>query len=266
MKTPANHIRLLALFSLALAAVAQLRKPTPDAPSQKPRSDEAIQLSPFTVSGGSTNGYIASETTTGTRVATKIADLPFVVNVITSEFLNDFNFFDIGENLAYTSSLSGADEEGNYFLRGFPATFYLWNGFYRLGVIDRFDIDRIEIIKGPNASIYGQTSPAGILNIVTKTPTSNPHEDIRFTYGSYDLGRVEGHVNTPLGSIGKIRVFNLASFGGYDRTYDTASRIICTAGDLEDALKLQFNDHSDLTTTVEWTKRLYNSGTASAWF
>ena len=79
-------------------------------------------------------GYVASESTTGTRTATKIADLPFVVNVVTADFLNDFDFFSITDGLGYAGSVSSLDTEGNANLRGFATTFQEWNGFYRLGI------------------------------------------------------------------------------------------------------------------------------------
>ncbi|HXA14300.1 MAG TPA: TonB-dependent receptor plug domain-containing protein [Opitutaceae bacterium] len=255
---------MLTISALGLVLSLPLQADTPPAsptPAPAPASDETIVLSPFTVSGDSSTSYGASESTTGTRVATKIADLPFVVNVITSEFLNDFNFFDIGDELGYTSSLSGVDSEGNFALRGFQATFYLWNGFYRLGVVDRVDIDKIEIIKGPNAAIYGQTAPSGLLNIVTKVPTRTPKEDIKFTYGSFNLGRVEGHINTP-GTIGKLKVGNLASFSGLDRDFDTTYAFEKTRT-FSDSLKLWLTDKSDLTTTFEFTRRLTNSSNAT---
>ncbi|MES1195018.1 MAG: Plug domain-containing protein, partial [Opitutus sp.] len=134
-----------ALLVLALAAPAQTNQTAPA------RADETVELSPFVVSTEHRDSYIASESVTGTRVKTQIKDLPFSVSVITSEFMNDFDFFDLGSDLAYTASLNSVDTQGNSTLRGYGATFMLRNGFYRLGLIDRVNTDRIEIIKGPNA-------------------------------------------------------------------------------------------------------------------
>ena len=53
---------------------------------------QTVLLSEFTVKENSDIGYIASESVTGTRVATQIKDLPFSVSVITSEFMNDFDW------------------------------------------------------------------------------------------------------------------------------------------------------------------------------
>ncbi len=226
-----------------------------------PASDDTVQLSPFAVKGESTNGYIASESTTGTRVATKIADLPFVVNVVTSQFLNDFDFFDLGQNLGYTSSLSAVDSEGNFNLRGFTSINSKWNGFYELGVLDRVTLDRIEIIKGPNAAIYGETSPAGQVNYISKQPTNNPYETVTATYGSNGLARVEGNLNNDLGSIAGIKFYNLVSFQGTDsKPYVHPDYAYLHSRTFADALKMKFNDHSSLLLNIEWNERLSNTG------
>ena len=58
--------------------------------------------------------------------------MPFAVSVITSEFMRDFDFFDIAGDVGYVANLNGLDTQGNSNLRGYGATFYLRNGFYRL--------------------------------------------------------------------------------------------------------------------------------------
>jgi outer membrane receptor protein involved in Fe transport len=148
--------------------------------SKSEKTDDLVELSAFTVKENADNGYVASESVTGTRVRTLIKDLPFAVSVITSEFMQDFDFFDLAKDMAYTANLNGVDTQGNSNLRGYGATFYLRNGFYRLGLVDRVNTDRIEVIKGPNAAVYGQTSPAGLINIVTKKPKFDAASEATF--------------------------------------------------------------------------------------
>ncbi len=257
MKPSLCCLRSLATLGLAARGLSAFAQPTPAAFTQ----DSVVTLNAFEVPSSALTGYVASESTTGTRVATKIADLPFVVNVVTSQFLNDFDFFDIAAGLGYTSSLSSVDTEGNFNLRGFPATFYSWNGFYRLGLVDRVNIDRIEIIKGPSAAIYGQTSPAGLLDIISKTPSPTAFEDIKFTAGSFDTQRVEGHVNSGVGTIGSVKVSNLLSFDGYDSGSVVPYFSQHQRAD-SDSLKFEFNDHSSLIVEGDWYKNLSNTADA----
>ncbi|MDP3071781.1 MAG: TonB-dependent receptor [Opitutaceae bacterium] len=216
--------------------------------------DQTVLLSEFTVSEKSLNGYIASESVTGTRVATQIKDLPFAISVITSEFMNDFDMFDLGADLVYTASLNAVDTQGNSNLRGYGGTFTLRNGFYRLGLNDRINTDRIEIIKGPNAAIYGATSPAGLINYVSKRPKATPSQMFRVTAGSDDLIRGETNVNSPLGSLGGVKFYQLFSAqaensGSNTRFANTKKRFI------GESVLAKFPGGATVLTEFEWSKR-----------
>lgn len=243
----------LAIFTLALGLPASAQT-SASSPSSPRANDEAVQLTEFTVSENSLDGYLASESVTGTRVATAIKDLPFAVSVITSEFMYDFDFFDLGADLAYTASLNGVDTQGNSNLRGYGGTFTLRNGFYRLGLNDRINTDRIEIIKGPNAAIYGSTSPAGLINYVSKRPKATPAQTFRFTAGSNDLLRGEMNVNSPLGSLGGVKFYQLFSAqaentGSETRFANTKKRFI------GESILAKFPGGATLLAEFEWSKR-----------
>lgn len=219
-----------------------------------PRPDDLVTLSEFTVSADSERGYIASESITGTRVATKIKDLPFSVSVITNEFMRDFDFFDIARDMVYTASLNNVDSQGNSSLRGFGATFTLRNGFYRLGLNDRINTDRVEVIKGPNAAIYGSTSPAGLINYVSSVPKFTPSQRVTYTAGGNELNRGEITVNTPLGTFAGVKfaqLFNAqANNVSSETTYGrTRNRLIAYS------LLGQFGDGSTLNFELEWSKK-----------
>lgn len=246
---------------LPLAAFAQdTSDQNPKKHEKHDKPDEVVLLSPFVVTTDP-NSYTASESVTGSRVATSIKDLPYTVNVITSEFMNDFDFFDVASDMAYTSSLTGLDTQGNYSLRGYGATFQLRNGFYRLGLIDRVNVDRVEVIKGPNAAIYGQTSPAGMVNIITKRPNSRESEKFTFTAGDFNMQRGELNVNTPLGSLGGVKLYNLVSVSGTNRTYDTPYAYLHQRL-FSDALLAEINPQSTLLLEIEWSKRMTNPATS----
>jgi iron complex outermembrane receptor protein len=226
--------------------------------ASSPKSDEPVTLSPFVVNADNRDSYIASESVTGTRVKTQIKDLPFTVSVITSEFMNDFDFFDLAGDMAYTASLNNVDTQGNSTLRGYGATFMLRNGFYRLGLIDRVNTDRIEIIKGPNAAIYGSTSPAGLINVVSKLPRATPYERAQLTIGSLNMQRGELNVNTPLGTVGGVKLAQLVSVEAQDN--DTATTYAHNKNRvLGYSLLGTFQDGSTLNFEFDWSKR---TGTA----
>ncbi len=247
------------LMAAGLTASPALRAQTPptNATGNRAATDEAIQLSEFTVKESTDTPYIASESITGTRVATKIADLPYAVSVITSEFMNDFDIFSLTDDLnGVAASLNNVSDEGTYSLRGLTTNnnFYLRNGFYRLGMVDRVNTDRIEVIKGPNAALYGATNPAGMINIVSKAPKPQPYQDLTLTLGPYGRHRVEFNVNQPLGSVGGVSFYNLLSVQGTNANTPAAAPASSQNRIVDDTLAAKFKDGSTLTAEYEWSQ------------
>jgi iron complex outermembrane recepter protein len=173
---------LLAFLSFSSAALAA----QPTAPVSSPKKDDLVELSPFEVRSQDDRGYVASETLTGTRVATQIKDLPYTVNVLTSEYFEDFGMFQIDDTLTQIGGLTGVDIGGGFNLRGFTSSSQLRDGFYRLGRYGQTNIDRIEVIKGPNAGIYGRTSPGGMINMISKAPNRKDSVKLTARYGDFD--------------------------------------------------------------------------------
>ena len=155
-----------------------------------PAESETIKLSAFEVKTESNRGYTSSETMTGSRVKTQIVDLPYTVNVMTSEFLEDFGLLELSDNLSHVGGFTGLDIGGNFFLRGFSASYQLRDGFFRLGRYGSSNVDRIEIIKGSSAAIYGRTSPGGMINMISKQPKAEKNQKLAFNYGDYGTQRV----------------------------------------------------------------------------
>jgi iron complex outermembrane receptor protein len=182
MTTPRRIVYITLAVKLAFTASLYAQKAAPSAAA----ADESITLSPFEVRTEAQRGYIASETMSGTRVATQIKDLPYTVNVLTSEYFNDFGMFQLDDTLTQIGGLTGLDIGGSFNLRGFSSSSQLRDGFYRLGRYGTTNIDRLEIIKGPNAGIYGRTSPGGMVNMISKAPQRKESVALTARFGSYD--------------------------------------------------------------------------------
>lgn len=194
---------LLRLPSAALLSTSLLTAQTQSTPASE-AGPEVLTLEEFTVKASETSEYAATESTTGTRVATKIRDLPFTVNTVTGEFLDDFAAFEFRDQFGYTSSVSVWETlSTGYSLRGFDADVQLRNGFRRIGLIDKVNVERAEIIKGPAASIYGTVLPGGTINIITKKPEARAKHRLAFSAGANDLVRSQASSTGPLGDSGK---------------------------------------------------------------
>jgi outer membrane receptor protein involved in Fe transport len=203
------HLKKAATFGLLLIAGSQIirAQTAPSATSgsastsaASPGSEEVVTLQAFSVSADAAHGYVASESTTGTRIASKIADLPFSVDVVTSQFMEDFQLFTLNDQLALVSGFSPSEVQGQFQLRGFPSPITMVDGFRRIGLVDTVDISRIEVIKGSDASIYGATQPGGVVNIETRQPSLTQTDHFELGGGSDEFYRTALYSSGPMGN------------------------------------------------------------------
>lgn len=79
---------------------------------------------------------------------------------------------------------------------------YHVNGVYLNAPVGRnteyFDIERIEVLRGPQGTLYGRNTTAGVLNIITRRATDEFGGDVSIQYGNYDNIRVRGALNVPV--------------------------------------------------------------------
>jgi len=228
----------------------------------KPANEETVQLTPFEVSSGSIKGYGASESMTGSRVAMQIIDLPYAVNVLTSEFTKDFAMFELADNITQISNFTGLDIGGNFILRGFNSSQQLRDGFLRAGRYGASNIDRIEVIKGSNAAIYGRTSPGGMINMISKQPKSVAAQELSLNYGAFGTQRGTLEMTGPFfqSTLGKTNYVFTASH--YQRDFDQP---FARNRNQEYYLALNhlFADGSKLTVTNEFFLQVRRSPTVS---
>lgn len=215
---------------------------------------EVITLPDFTVTASAPSDYMAAESTTGTRVASKIQNLPFAVNVVTSEFIDDFNALEFGDQFAYTSNVIGYETiSTGYSVRGFEADVQLRNGFRRIGLIDKVSVDRAEVIKGPAASIYGTTLPGGIVNIITKKPKAKPEHRIGFAAGTNSYLRAQASSTGPVGD--SRRFYYRVDLAADQREYDMPFK---NKDQATGSVQLQWRPSADTNVLFEFERLVRN--------
>ena len=101
------------------------------------------------------------------------------------------------------------------------------NGFYmngpRVFEMDFFDVDRVEVLRGPQGTLYGRNTTAGVLNMITAKPdTETLSGNINGEFGNYSRQRYEGYINFPLGDSMAQRFsgFYLTQDGFVDNAYN----------------------------------------------
>lgn len=170
------------------------------------KSDDAIALPSFQVNGKMDKGYLAGNSVSATRVDTPIKDLPFAVSAFTQQFMTDIGARELFDVVKYSAGvMSGSSEflAGNtsFSIRGFKQA-PEHDGFYESGrgnvYVDTANVERVEVVKGPSALLYGAVAPGGTVNYITKKPQEEPFVTINTQYGSYDYARATIDVNQPL--------------------------------------------------------------------
>lgn len=129
---------------------------------------EIKRLDPFQVTERAYDDYLPSEASTGTRYAASMLEIPFPVSVISSEFIEDFKVYDYIDALEYVSGFYDQAGTGVFVLRGIQNTSNFKNGVLGGFVYGPASVERVEVVKGSNASVYGQTEPTGLINTITK--------------------------------------------------------------------------------------------------
>ncbi len=157
------------------------------------------ELSPFEVSTDGDRGYYASNSISGSRINVALQDMPMPIEVITSEFIEDTGAVDLRDSLRYSAGVildsqndaganltgvpggvhNGAGATANITnttikLRGFVTESALRAGYRRQHGSDSVNIDRVEVVRGPNSLLYGIGNFGGIVNYLPKRPLDTP--------------------------------------------------------------------------------------------
>lgn len=177
------------------------------AQSENSESEDVFELSPFVVDVSQDTGYAASQTLAGTRLATNLRDAPSPVTVLTMDYLEDIDATDINEALKFVPSVDDDPRPYNSLnnnpvstrIRGFQNTQNNVNFFQSRITIDRYNIDRIEINRGPNAILFGIGNPGGVYTATTKNAQLTKNFGwLENRLDSYDSWRFAGDWNQVL--------------------------------------------------------------------
>ena len=206
LRLPLSLSLLLSFFSLlaasSLTARAQLAPTTPPTPNSAtpPASAPAnaaavpdataaptsspVELSPFEVRAEDDSGYQAANTTSGSRLNSRLKDTPAAVSPFTKEFLSDIGATDLESMLAYATNVErevedstngfnnppGRDSTGNDFrfrVRGVAGSSSV-NYAQSAVPVDLYNIERAEMTSGPNSILFGLGAPGGTVALASK--------------------------------------------------------------------------------------------------
>lgn len=184
---------------------------------------EVFDLSPFEVVTSGDRGYFAANAVTGSRLNVLIQDLPLTIEVLTSEFISDTGSTNLRDSLrysagivlqsqndAFTASFSDFGQVNNpegatanksdssFKIRGFVTNNTLRKGFRRQHATDTINIERIEVVRGPSALLYGVGNFGGVVNYLPKAPQTTRAESLSVGIGNDNFRRATADVTGPL--------------------------------------------------------------------
>ncbi len=139
-----------------------------------------------------------------TRAPVALRDLPQTVDVVPEAVLRDRGASTLKEALAYTPGVTTSTGEGireQFVVRGFSAIADTYVDGMRDGgntFRDTFNLEQVEVLKGPAGVLYGRGSAGGLINLVTKRPLASPHAEVALTAGSDALKRATLDLNRPV--------------------------------------------------------------------
>ncbi|WP_159999542.1 TonB-dependent siderophore receptor [Roseomonas sp. 18066] len=151
-----------------------------------------------------TPGYVAPVTTTGSKTDTPLIEAPQSVGVVTRDQIDDQGALSVSQALRYTAGVLGevrpSARYDSVFVRGFggqgtAAAFVNFQDGLRQGRglyfgvpnTDPWLMERIEVLRGPASVLYGQTGAGGLVNLVSRRPTSTPTHEVRLETGTNGL-------------------------------------------------------------------------------
>ncbi|HXE55294.1 MAG TPA: Plug domain-containing protein, partial [Tepidisphaeraceae bacterium] len=173
-------------------------------------NDRLFKLSPFEVQSSNKDvGYYTQNTLSGSRINSKLSDVGASITVITKQQMEDTSAIDLNDMFLYEASTEGTENytaTGGFgkgtgvgdSVQGSPQTANRVRGLGSVDVtrdffstnsaiqLDSYNIDRLDVSRGPNSTLYGIGSPAGIVNqTIEQAVINKDSNEIQLRYGSF---------------------------------------------------------------------------------
>ncbi len=203
------------------------------------------QLQDVEIIGRLAHSYKSDYSFFGNKTETPLKDIPQSISTVTKELISDkmeFMLKDAVDEVAGVNQYSGYDE---YTIRGFRAEnahtingLRGYNSTYTSSML--VNVERIEVIKGPTATLYGNCDPGGTINLVTKKPLNTTEADIEMYAGSWNHYRMQGDITGPLK---KSKTLFYRMNAGYDNTKSFRNGLFAKSYELAPSVSFIANPH-----------------------
>jgi iron complex outermembrane receptor protein len=233
MSLQPNRLALALTLALAALPAAQLTAQEAE-PAKDEDKSEAAQLGTITV--------------TARKREETLQDVPIAVTAFSTQKLEDFNIEDLSDLDAQVPNLTvyaarGSSSTITAYIRGVGQADPLWGvdpgvGIYlddvyiarpQGALLDIFDVERIEVLRGPQGSLYGKNTIGGAIKYVSRALEPDFGGSVSLALGTDNLQDFKVGINAPLGESGWV-----ARFAGANLTRDGYGENIRTGQDVSD--------------------------------
>lgn len=194
-----SHLRFG--FALVLALATGLlpgRGASAAAPVVGAGNNSPVLLSPFEVSSPQDEGYRVAAAITGTGTAGLIKDTPLNISIVSQELIADQAGNQLIDVLRSASSVAlQVKDEWMILIRGYTGPQFV-NGLPAGQGLTLYDVDRVEVVKGPNAVFAGISNPGGTVNLIKMRPSFFPRHSFDASFGTFDHKRFVFRTSAPV--------------------------------------------------------------------
>lgn len=170
-------------------------------------TEAAAELQNVEIIGRRETGYKNANSFVGTKTATALKDVPQAISYVTKELMQDQQAMRLGEIVKNFSGVNQFTFYDDITVRGFRVQggeggvqlingLRTTTGFWKQSLTNY--LERVEVIKGPASALFGNTSPGGTINRVTKKPLMEKRQSVSFTTGSYSTLRALADFTGPM--------------------------------------------------------------------
>ncbi len=192
--------------------------------SVQPAGGDGVTLDAINIDGRASSvasdddqSYVAQRTRVGTKTRTELVKVPQSVSVVTRAELDQRKSDNLSDSLKYTPGFSSQPSSfsrtaDDYTLRGFnvgAGTGGILRDGMKLqsnpydGSVEAYGLERVEVLKGASSVLYGQLSPGGMINTVSKRPTATPLHEVGVEVGNYNRRQYTLDLGGPLDEQGQ---------------------------------------------------------------
>lgn len=167
---------------------------------------DVAALQSVEIYGQKDQSYRADRSFIGSKVESKLQELPQAVSVVTKELIADQGAVRIGDIIKNLSGVSPFSSYDDMVIRGFRIEgnkntqlingMRSFTGYWKQPMVNY--LERVEVLKGPSSVLFGNSSPGGVINRVTKKPLDEDRKSLQFSVGSFDAVRAFADFTGPM--------------------------------------------------------------------